>query len=152
MKPWLEHLGLGRCPPFHRDPLFLAAIAAGALFWLVLALAVKVPGRVPTWPALVSLLLWQPTVEELLFRGVVQGELLARPFGARKMGPFSAANVIASLAFALIHFRHHPPLWAAAVFAPSLVFGLLRERHGCIWPALVLHIYYNSGYFLLFGA
>lgn len=152
MKSWLASLGFGRCPPFHRDPVFLGAVGAGAAFWICLALAAPLSGKPPAPLTLVSLLLWQPAVEEALFRGVVQTELLATRWGATRLGPISGANVVASAAFGALHLMHHPPVWAAGVVAPSLLFGWLRERHGSVWPALALHIYYNSGYFLLFGA
>jgi len=151
VRPWLDSLGLARCPPFQRDPLFLGALAAGLLFWLALGFAVPLAGRLAPPMALLSVLLWQPVLEELLFRGAIQGELLTTPWGTRRLGPVSAANALTSVAFCALHFMHHAPLWALSVLAPSLLFGLLRERHDSVWPALALHIYYNSGYFLLFG-
>jgi uncharacterized protein len=152
VKSWLASLGFGRCPPFHRDVAFLAAVAAGAAFWIALALSAPPSGRLPAAATLVSLLVWQPAIEEALFRGVLQTELLATRWGATRLGPVSGANAAVSAAFAALHLLHHPPVWAAGVLVPSLMFGWLRERHGSVWPALALHIYYNSGYFLLFGA
>ena len=151
MNAWLEVLGAARCPPFQRDRGFLAAVAAGALFWLALAVVQPPPLPRPQPLALASAALWQPLVEELLFRGAVQGELLRHPWGRRAAASISMANLATSAAFAAAHLASHPPLWAAAVVVPSLVFGWLRERLGSVWPAVALHILYNLGYFLLYG-
>jgi membrane protease YdiL (CAAX protease family) len=58
----------------------------------------------------------------------------------------SAANAMTSVLFVMLHFMHHAPLWALAVFIPSLVYGHLRERHASLWPALLLHSSYNAIY------
>ena len=57
--------------------------------------------------------------------------------------------VAAWLVFTALHFVNHPPPWAAAVLLPSLLFGYFRDRHGSVLPAIVLHVFYNAGYFLL---
>ena len=49
------------------------------------------------------------------------------------------------------HWFTHPPLWALSVLIPSLVFGLVRDRLQSTYPAIVLHSFYNSGYFILAG-
>jgi hypothetical protein len=90
----------------------------------------------------VSLLLVGP-IEELLFRGVVQG-LLRRPFGVR------AAVVLASALFGLIH-------WVAVSGGPAekfayvaiaatlgIVLGVLYERTETILAPAVAHGVYNS--------
>ncbi len=98
-----------------------------------------------------SLCLVQPLIEELIFRGVLQGELLRRSWGQRKWSAISAANGATSIAFAALHFLSHAPLWAAGVLIPSLLFGHFRERHASLYPPLCLHIYYNTGYFFTTG-
>ncbi len=98
--------------------------------------------------ALLSLCIVQPVLEEAIFRGVVQGELLHRRWGRANAYGISAANALTSLAFTALHFISHPPIWAASVIVPSLLFGYFRERHNSLYPPLALHIYYNTGYFL----
>jgi hypothetical protein len=88
-------------------------------------------------------------LEELLFRGVVQGQFLLRTWGGEKRWGMTQANLLTSVLFMLAHAIYHPPLWAVAVFVPSLVFGYFRDRYGNITPSLALHVYYNMGYFLL---
>jgi membrane protease YdiL (CAAX protease family) len=35
------------------------------------------------------------------------------------------------------------------VLLPSLLYGYFRDRHGSVYPAIALHVFYNAGYFLL---
>lgn len=98
--------------------------------------------------AIVSLL--YPVLEELVFRGLLQG-WLAKRMKHRAWHGLSGANIITSVIFSALHFLHHPPLYAASVFVPSLVFGYFRERqHGLAAP-IFLHAWYNAGYFWIFG-
>lgn len=129
---------------------FALALAAGPLVWGVL-LIWQGPGEPAFWRQRPGLLLWLglvlPALEELAFRGGVQG-WLAR-LSANRFGPLTAANLGTSALFAALHLFAHPPLWAAAVFFPSLVFGFFRERCACLAAPIALHAFYNSGYFLL---
>jgi len=137
-----------------RDPLFLAALAAGPVAWGILAIFLPVTTD-PGWPAtrlwfFLSAVLLYPVLEEIVFRGLLQGWLLEREWGRRTLlGPVSIANAIAALTFAVAHLIHQPPLWAMAVFLPGLVFGYFREVHG-LWSAILLHVVYNAGFIWLF--
>lgn len=136
-----------------RDPRFLAALAVGPVAWAVLAILLPVTTD-PFWPAarlwlFLSLVLLYPVLEEIVFRGLLQGWLLDREWGRRHFGPVSAANAIAAAAFTLAHLIHQPPAWAAAVIVPALLFGYFREVHG-LWSAILLHAFYNSGFIWLF--
>ena len=147
-------LGLQPLRPFHLDRLFWLAVAAGAGFCLLLALCPEhrpLPfDRIRTWH-FASLALVQPIIEELVFRGLVQGMLLEPTWGRRRVLGLSNANLLTSVAFALAHLVHHAPIWSLAVLAPSLVFGFFRDRHGCAWPAILLHVLYNTCFFLAVG-
>lgn len=92
-----------------------------------------------------------PVLEELVFRGLLQGVLLRRGWGRRVAGPVTAANLAAAVVFAAAHLLRTSPGWAAAVVLPGLVFGYFRERHG-VGAAIALHVFYNAGFFWLFGA
>jgi len=138
-------------PPL-RDPWFLAALAAGPAAWALLALWLPIID--PRWPLarpmqFLALALLYPVLEELVFRGLLQGALLRRGWGRRRAGPVTAANLAAALAFAVAHLLRLTPAWAAAVLLPGLVFGYFRERHG-IGAAIVLHAFYNAGFVWLF--
>ena len=138
-----------------QDPLFLAALLAGLLVWLVLYV-IQQPAVQWDWPLLapwqflVPVLLY-PVLEEIAFRGLLQE--LARDFiSGRYLGPLSIANLLTSLLFTGLHFITHPPLWAALVFFPSLVFGFFKDRTQKLPAPIILHVFYNAGYFWLFAA
>ena len=148
-RPWLETAGLVHCPPFHRDGRFLLALLAGV--GVALGLHGLFAPTVRAWPEprvwLMVVLVW-PVAEEILFRGLLQGELRRLAWGTRALAGITAANLVTSLVFVALHFIQHPPLWAAAVFMPSLVFGYFRDRHDSLYPALALHMVYNLLYLL----
>ena len=154
MRDITRTLGLDGCPPFHRDGLFLTALLAAGGFWLLLWCFV------PVWPMAVrqvlswnflALTIWQPCLEELVFRGFLQGQLHRQAWGQRTWRGITVANVTASLLFMVGHWWHHPLHWAIAVMIPSLMFGYFRDRYASVYPAVVLHAFYNTGYFLLTG-
>jgi len=89
-------------------------------------------------------------LEEVVFRGIVQEMLFRQPWGRREVGLLSVANLITSILFAGSHFIHHPPLWAILVFFPSLIFGYFKDRYQRLYVPILLHVFYNAGYFLLF--
>ncbi len=126
-----------------------------------------------------------PVLEEIVFRGAVQGFLLDRlpssiavnrhqsdepavatasdtdasgitnpSTGSDRyhmlIGGISWANVLTSIAFAALHLISQSPLWAFLVFFPSLAFGWVREASGGLLLPIVLHIFYNIGFLLLF--
>lgn len=86
-----------------------------------------------------SLVIFTPFVEEIIFRGV-----LFR--GLRKRVPFWASAVIVSIVFALAHMQ-----WNVAVdtFALSLVLCYLAEKTNSIFPSILLHGIKNSLAFIL---
>lgn len=114
--------------------------------WAALGLAVGPHMRLPMgWQGWGALLLVQPLVEELVFRGVLQGQLL-RLGAARRIGPLTLANLATTAVFVALHLGAQPPAWALAVAVPSLLFGHLRERLGSVWPAVAVHAFYNAGF------
>jgi uncharacterized protein len=123
---------------------------AAPLFWAAFGLVVGFGGTAPPLTTLLLLVLVVPVLEELVFRGLVQGALLER-WPRQRLGPLSAANALTSFLFAVSHLVYRAPLWAAAVFVPSLVFGYFRERHGTLASPILLHCWYNAGFFWLFG-
>lgn len=134
-----------------RDRHMLVALAAGPLCWGMMTLAgVPRPVGRPPVDVLVYGVLISPLLEEFVFRGGLQVFLLRHAAMARKIAGLSTANVLTSVAFAAMHLWSQPPLWAASVFVPSLVFGHLRDRFDSILPAFVVHALYNAGFLLLF--
>lgn len=126
---------------------FVAVLLVGAVFgWALGSRAVQLGSATPMM--LVSLLLWQPLVEELLFRGVLQGALLSTTAGRYRVVGLSAANIISSIAFVLIHLVKHPWPWAVAVIVPSLLFGYYRERSASVAPSILMHVVFNTAFFM----
>jgi uncharacterized protein len=129
--------------------LVAAVLAAPPVWW---ALAPMVAGDRFDGPAAIfAATLLYPTLEELSFRGLLQGWLLDRFEGWRRCFGISLPNLLTTLAFGVAHLATQPVAWAAAVVLPSLVFGCLRERYGSVLPPLALHVYYNTG-LVLFSA
>lgn len=134
-----------------RDGLFFVALAAGPLACLAIALLPGVDLHLgwpwAQWPVLLLAVLAYPVLEEIVFRGGLQPALARRLPAAA--GPLTLANLLTSVVFCGLHFLFHPPLWAAGVFLPSLVFGYFYERHNGLAAPIVLHAVYNASYFLL---
>jgi len=148
---WIE-AGLGHCGKFYRDGhFFLATVAAISIWGVAWFVAPRLFANLPfsDYALLASVILWQPMLEELLFRGVIQGQAAQKQWGVVVCCGVSGANLFATILFALSHLFHHAPIWAIAVLVPSLVFGYFRDRYQSVWPGLVLHIFYNAGYFLI---
>lgn len=147
-------LGLRQVPGFYRSPIFLSCLALGAAFWGLLPLLVAVQPL--PWHRILSLafllaVVWQPIVEELFFRGCLQGFLSICEWGQRSLVGISIANLLTSLVFTGAHIATHSFLWASLTLFPSLLFGVLRDRSGSVFPSIALHIVYNAGYFMLTG-
>jgi membrane protease YdiL (CAAX protease family) len=139
-----------------RDPQLWWAVAAAPLAWLAGHLWLA-PATDWAWPLhqprdLLFLGLVYPVVEEVVFRGILQGRLRERAMMRRRFLGLSGANLLTSAVFTALHFLAHPPLAALAVLAPSLVFGHFRDRHGDLRAPIGLHMYYNIGYFWIFSA
>jgi len=133
-----------------RDVAFYAAILAGPVCWLILvSVGLPVVGP-PTFIFWLKLTVLMPVLEEIVFRGGIQAALISKPLFARRWGGVSLANLITSLLFAALHLVSQPPLWAALVFIPSLVFGWARDRYNAVLPCVLLHSVYNSGFVWLF--
>lgn len=130
------------------DPhVWLAVLAAWPVWWALghwMGGQMHLPTSLVAWLAFV---LWQPVIEEIAFRGMLQGQLQQR-WPRRKVGPISLANGVTTLVFAASHLMQQTPAWAALVILPSLVMGHLRDRSGSAWPAIGLHAYYNLGFAL----
>jgi len=102
------------------------------------------------WTALAVVLVY-PVLEELVFRGFVQAWLHEREPGRRAVAGLSVANGAASVLFTAVHLlTRGVNAGSFLVFLPSLIFGWFRDRSGSVGPGMVLHVWYNTGFFLLF--
>lgn len=135
---------------FYFDSHYLIALILAPIVWAVLYFwQAPVTSRFDAKLFLMVCAVY-PVLEELAFRGFIQSWLLEKPVFARK--PFagiSFANLATSAVFATVHLYSQPLLWAVSVFFPSLVFGYFRDRFGGVVPSIILHCWYNAGFFLL---
>jgi hypothetical protein len=150
MSRWSYALGISPPPTgwwhWMHDSHFLIAALAAVPVWAVLGFVAGDRMRTSaTLSALTSFLVVQPIIEELVFRGALQGNLIGRGW-TRRIGLVSSANLAATTAFAALHLLAQPPAWAVAVAVPSLVFGHLRERFTSVLPSIALHSIYNAGF------
>lgn len=121
-----------------RDPWLYAVLGLAPSAWLL---------PEPTQTIAVWRLVFLALAEEVLFRGMFQDWLRGRPCFLRRVGPVTKANIVASLCFMAVHFVVQPPLWAVAVFIPSLIFGWIWDRHRRILPCTLVHFTYNFCFF-----
>jgi len=162
---FVRDLGLVRPARPLRDRHLLVAALAALPVWAGLGPAIGermlVPASAYAW---LSFVVIQPVLEELVFRGLLQGQLLrltdARPLGAgapRQQADrvasagapsLSVANVVTTAVFVAVHLVAQPAAWALAVAVPSLVFGHLRERFVSVYPPIAMHAWYNLGFAL----
>ena len=136
---------LWRDPHLHLVLVGTALVGVG--LWMLPAPGYAWPIVTDPWRLLAILLLY-PVVEEWVFRGLLQGELLRRRVLRRRHLGITPANLLTSLSFAALHLVHQPPLWALAVVVPSLVFGHFRERYGTLRLPIALHVLFNGVYLL----
>lgn len=141
----LHEVGLYRCPGCYLDWRFISTLLAGALLLAIIYPLLPVFSRTSVfqWTTLLSLLVWQPFIEELLFRGVIQGQLSRRQVARKHILHISLANLLTSILFTTLHLLTFSSAVALLVFIPSLVFGYLRDAYGSIFPSFLLHAIYN---------
>jgi membrane protease YdiL (CAAX protease family) len=141
----LHEVGLYKCPGCYLDSRFIIALFAGALLLAIIYPLLPVFSRTSVfqWMTMLSLVVWQPFIEELLFRGVIQGQLSRRQIVRKCILHISLANFVTSALFTALHLFTVSTVVALLVFIPSLVFGYLRDTYGSIFPSILLHAVYN---------
>jgi len=147
---FITELGLKLNIRFLSDRCFYLAILLAPLALLLLTVLIPNWFESSAFPLslaiLFSYIVWQPIIEELLFRGVIQGQLIQYHWAKLNYLGFSLANIVASLLFTSVHLFNHSLFWALSVIFPSLIFGYFRDRFDNIYPSLILHSIYNSVY------
>lgn len=136
------------------DRVFWIAVLAGPAFWFGLdrisPLEFDLQKIIDQWLQYLLLVGVYPILEEWVFRGVLQPQLHRYPMGRAAFCGISGANALTTLLFVILHFFAHPPVWALLVSVPSLIFGVFRDRYQSVIPPILLHCFYNLGYFALF--
>ena len=141
----MKESGMMNCPAFYRDGKFIVAVLAGIpVVWLL-------HGWIPVfssnltlhWKLLLSVLIWQPLIEELLFRGIIQGQLSKSNWGQQARFRITAANIVTSVLFVALHMLNSSPIWSLTIFIPSILYGYFRDTFNSVYPAMLLHSVYN---------
>jgi hypothetical protein len=124
------------------DYRVLAAVIAPLLVW----------PWIPPWedsileeglPGATVLCVSIAVLEEVLFRGGIQGWLLTRASFRKNSFRFSRANWLTSSIFAAAHVWQHPFALVPGYLAVSLMLGYFRERYNGILVPVALHAWYN---------
>ena len=84
---------------------------------------------------IISIAIMAPLVEELLFRGAIQGYMLRK--GIKPLH----AILIASAIFGIVHMN---PIQIPFAFAIGMIFGWLYYRTGSVVPGIIGHFINNS--------
>jgi len=137
-----------------RDPLLGAALIAAPGFWVAWSLYLDAesdwgwPLNAPLRFLLLAAI--YPILEEVVFRGALQGWLRKRDRMLHNWRGLTLANVITSIAFSASHLFWNSMGLSIAVFAPSVIFGFFRDRYDHLHTPIALHIFYNAGFVWLF--
>jgi hypothetical protein len=129
--------------------LFLVLVVLGTNgFGRSNSVAPKVLGSTPDgttgWVIVIILtVIGAPVVEELFFRGLIQGAF------SRRVGAVPAIFITA-LIFSFAHLANEGPFAPIELFPVALVLGYLRHRSGRLAPGMVAHATFNATLFLLF--
>jgi len=110
--------------PFLQDKLFWVCVVAAPIVWLVLWGVLGLPLTLTYAKPLIGLglsILVYPILEEIVFRGALQGWLLEFKALTRRFACLTSANWITSLVFTGLHFINQSPAWAATVIVPSFI-------------------------------
>lgn len=99
------------------------------------------------WQKVLHFLILAPILEELVFRGIGQKEILK--YWDQRFWIFSGANIVTSFLFAGFHLWGNNVTHSLLVFFPSLIFGVLYERYSSVVPSIGVHSMYNLNVFFV---
>jgi membrane protease YdiL (CAAX protease family) len=144
---WLGFVGaiVGRVLPLI---VLICIVIAGSGFGTPNAAAPKFLGVTPSgtagWVVVITLaVVGAPLVEELFFRGLLQGAF------TRRVGAVPALFITAII-FCFAHVINEGPLAPIVLFPAALVLGYLRYRTGKLAAGMVAHALFNASLFVLF--
>jgi membrane protease YdiL (CAAX protease family) len=127
--------------------ILVLAVAGGTGFAARRGVTPSVLGTTPTsttgWLMVIILaVVGAPVVEELFFRGLLQGAF------TRRVGAIPAIFITA-LMFSFAHIFNEGPLAPIILFPAALLLGYLRHRTGRLAAGMVAHATFNATMFLL---
>jgi len=149
---FLKFTGVLQIGNTFKDIWFYAALLLGPIFYLFLSFFIPPHFTLKNpFHFLSSQFFLVAFPEEFFFRGFLIPYLKIDFNITGSFLGISIANIISAIIFSFFHIFFHPILWALATFFPAIIFGIFRERHNSLWPAVILHFFYNIGYFILWG-
>lgn len=90
---------------------------------------------------IIAVTIMAPIVEEMLFRGAIEGHLL------RKWKHPAWAVIVSSLIFGLVHYN---PAQVPFAFVLGLALGWVYYRTGSLLPGMIMHFVNNTSSVILF--
>jgi len=121
-----------------------AAFLAAPLMVIILVLTPLSQWQWPVlWPNLFLATLVFPVCEEVIFRGLIQGELLRIAVMTRRFAGISIANLLTSALFSIGHALVFGSLMALLVLPASMIFGGFYDRYRSVYLPIFLHGWYN---------
>lgn len=90
---------------------------------------------------IMSVLVIAPTVEEVVFRGLIMTKL-------RNEMPVAASALISAMLFAIIHFMAGGGITVVHAFIGGLIFAFVYEKTKSLLPAIAAHSFGNIGGFV----
>ena len=150
LKSVLSEAGFNPARQCYMNRRFVLAMLAGIIVvWVMHGWVKPYPDSVVySWMQLLSLIIWQPFIEEVLFRGIIQGQIRKWDWGRRSWLSISSANAITSVLFVIVHMINSTPALALIILAPSLVFGYFRDYCNSVYPSIIIHSSYNAMVFI----
>jgi len=100
------------------------------------------------WRLVLTLCVLAPLLEELVFRGLIQGYFRQHTQAKKTFVGISAANLLTSLLFVLMHWLTRDGYTAALVFLPSVYLGVVRDRIGSLLTCMFIHVFWNFTWYL----
>jgi uncharacterized protein len=102
------------------------------------------PSGVGGWTVLIVItVVGAPFVEELFFRGLVQGAF------TRRVGA-TPALFLTALVFAAVHVTDEGILAPIILLPMALILGYLKQRTGRLAPGMIAHAVFNATVLVLF--
>ena len=104
-------------------------------------------------PLFLMLCVIGPALEEVVFRGYFFELIQRRQLSVwldRLIIRVSVANLVTTFAFVLMHVFFRGIESGLMVVVPSLILGRIKEVYGGVWFCIIVHAFWNLGWFSLF--
>jgi membrane protease YdiL (CAAX protease family) len=134
-----------------QSALWGALFVWGGLYFMGPVSSFQAPSGYIHW---MIVLICAPVVEEWVFRGWLYDGFRQR-LGDKVLirilysQVITRTNAITTGLFTLFHFISRDLLSAVMIIVPSIVLGGIREESNLLWPCILVHMTWNTGWFLV---